>query len=117
MEKTNTTGGNLKQQNAPENKTAKPTKPAKTPKPPKPASTYQVNFRPGLEYVYRDSFNVQASQNDILLEFGNQNRADQQQIQVANRIVISIPCAVNLQKALKNALQESKAEWLKNLEQ
>ena len=60
---------------------------------------------PNLEYCYRDLCNVFVSQGDVVLEFGNKNRAIPGHATISNRIVLSISNAYSLQETLQKALQ------------
>ena len=59
-----------------------------------------------LEYVYRDFFTVFAGPDDVVLEFGNVNRSGNNQVRIANRIVLTPANAVRLREILDRTIQE-----------
>jgi hypothetical protein len=59
-----------------------------------------------LEYVYRDLFNIYVGMEEVVIEFGNRRRDREAEGSMANRIVLSINGAFNLQQALNQALTE-----------
>jgi hypothetical protein len=69
-----------------------------------------------LEYVYRDLFNIYIGMEEVVIEFGNRRRDRQNEGSMANRIVLSVSAAYNLQQALNQALTEMSAQLQQNLE-
>ena len=65
---------------------------------------FTVRQKDNLEYVYRDFFSVFVSPEEVLLEFGNVERAKPDEIKLGNRIVISVSNAIKLQELLQRTL-------------
>lgn len=66
----------------------------------------RYHARPDLEYVYRDTFNVYVGFEEVILEFGNRSRSDENEVAVGDRIVLSIANSQRLQQALQRGLDE-----------
>ena len=56
-----------------------------------------------VDYVYRNTFNVYAALDEIVIEFGNLNRAQANEVLIGDRIVLSPSNAMRLQQALQQA--------------
>ena len=70
------------------------------------AQPMQIQFPGDLEYNYRDFFTVYAGPEDFVLEFGNLVRAQQGQVRMGDRIVLSPSNAVRLRDVLDRTINE-----------
>ncbi len=77
----------------------------------------QVHAPPTLEYHYRDLFNVFASPEEIVIEFGNRQRNAPDHATVGDRIVLSHANAHRLQATLQRTLEHVREEMQKRKEQ
>lgn len=59
-----------------------------------------------LDYKFRDFFNVNASATEVVIEMGNVHRSVQNEAVLRDRVVFSIPGAIQLKDALNSALAE-----------
>lgn len=59
-----------------------------------------------LDYKFRDFFNVNASATEVIIEMGNVHRSVQNEAVLRDRVVFSIPGAIQLKDALNSALAE-----------
>lgn len=59
-----------------------------------------------LEYKFRDFFNVNASATEVIIEMGNVHRSVQNEAVLRDRVVFSVPGAIQLKDALNSALAE-----------
>jgi hypothetical protein len=75
---------------------------------PSSAPSFNVETRSGLDYRYRDVFQTYVGQGEVVIEFGNVNRSDPNQIMIADRIVLSLPSAVRLTQHLGEQLKRAK---------
>ena len=71
------------------------------------ASAYSVETLNGVDYRYRDVFQAFIGQGELVLEFGNVNRSNPEQITIADRIVLSLPSAVRLNQHLNEQLRRA----------
>ncbi len=59
-----------------------------------------------VDYKFRDFFNVNASATEVVIEMGNEHRSVQNEAVLRDRVVFSIPGAIQLKDALNSALAE-----------
>jgi len=71
------------------------------------SSNIQIHIPPDLEYLYRDISNVFVGPSDVVIEFGNLHRSAPGHASIANRVVLSIAGAYQLQHNLNKALSEA----------
>ena len=57
----------------------------------------QVHVAPDLEYSYRDVANIYVGAGEVTIEFGNHHRSMPGHVTIANRIVLSVANAYDLQ--------------------
>ena len=74
-----------------------------------------VNVANTLEYNYRDVFNITAGPEDVVIEFGNVNRSQTDQVTVFNRIVVSPGTAMRLAQGLQQSLNQMQEEIKKQM--
>ena len=63
-----------------------------------------MELAPGTDYVYRDMFNVFATPDDVVIEFGNVRRESGTAAMIADRIVLTPKNAAKLHKVLQQTL-------------
>jgi len=76
-----------------------------------------VHVPPDLDYLYRDITNVFVGPGDVVLEFGNFHRSMPGNAPIANRIVLSVASAYELQNSLGRALDEAQKKLQQSLEE
>ncbi len=76
-----------------------------------------IHVPEGLDYVYRDIFNIYVGMEEVVIEFGNRRRDREGQAAISNRIVLSVSAAYNLQQALNQALSEMSAQLEQSMAQ
>ncbi|MFW5498407.1 MULTISPECIES: hypothetical protein [unclassified Maridesulfovibrio] len=59
-----------------------------------------------LDYKFRDFFNVNASATEVVIEMGNVHRSVKNEAVLRDRVVFSVPGAIQLKDALNSALAE-----------
>lgn len=69
-------------------------------------NTLQLAIDQNLDYKYRDLFNLHVGAEDVVIEFGNIHRGQENQGCISDRIVLSPGNAVRLQQALTQSLQQ-----------
>lgn len=67
----------------------------------------QFHVPPDLDYAYRDVVNIYVGSGEVVLEFGNYHRSMPGHVSIANRIVMTLASAHELQESLQLALQEA----------
>ncbi|MDC7218089.1 MAG: hypothetical protein PQJ28_03595 [Spirochaetales bacterium] len=66
----------------------------------------KVTIPNDLDYKFRDFFNVNASATEVVIEMGNVHRSVQNEAVLRDRVVFSVPGAIQLKDALNSALAE-----------
>lgn len=74
-----------------------------------------VNVASNLDYCYRDVFNITAGPEDVVIELGNINRSQQDQVTVFNRIVLSPGTAMRLAQGLQQSLNQMQEEMKRQM--
>ena len=74
-----------------------------------------VNVAGNLDYSYRDVFNITAGPEDVVIELGNVNRSQSDQVTVFNRIVLSPGTAMRLAQGLQQSLNQMQEEMKKQM--
>ncbi len=77
----------------------------------------QFHVSPELDYVYRDVVNIYVGPGDVVLELGNRHRSMPEHVTIANRIVLSIANAYDLQKRLGEALTDAQEKLREQVRQ
>lgn len=60
---------------------------------------------PKINYSYHDFFAVYSSPEEVIIEFGNRNRARPNEAVISHRAVLSVSNAVRLRNALSQGIQ------------
>ena len=66
--------------------------------------TIKIHINPGIEYKYRDIFNIHISTDEVTLEFGNLQRGSNQGV-IKDIIVMTPANAMRLQQALAQSIE------------
>jgi hypothetical protein len=77
----------------------------------------QIHVSPDLDYLYRDVANIYVGSGEVVLEFGNHHRAMPGNVTIANRLVLTINTAMELQQQLQKVLAETQKIMEQNLKQ
>lgn len=77
----------------------------------------KIRFTPELGYDYRDLFNIYASPEEVIIEFGNRHRVASDEATIFNRIVLSPPAAFKLQQSLLQTLKTMDEQVRKQMAQ
>ncbi len=77
----------------------------------------QIHVAPDLDYSYRDIANIFVGSGDVVIEFGNHHRAMPGNITIANRIVMTIANAYDLQQKLQQVLLEAQKVMAQQMQQ
>jgi hypothetical protein len=81
--------------------------PETTPQPDQEENTLEISIGPDVDYTFRDVFHITAGDGDVLMEFGNRDRLQENHIRIGNRIVLTVREAYRLSQKLDKALAEA----------
>ena len=77
----------------------------------------QYHVPPDLEYVYRDVFHIFVGSGEVIIEFGNRHPSMPERATIANRVVLSVANAIDLQQRLKKTIEEAQERLRQQIKQ